>query len=416
MVSTRGSLPGTSRTSGDAKQSGTWPATGWYEQEWQPTIAPEHLSHAQRQIHRGPYRVAAVPHIAGLTPQVPPVLAALAEEAANAVTRFDAVLGREVAPFAAILLRSESAASSHIENLTSGAKQIALAELGSRRKRNATQIVGNVAAMRAAIELAEYLDENAILTMHAALLGEYDADIAGRWRDAQVWIGGSSIGPHGADYVAPGHAHIPRLMADLLTFVRRRDVPALTQIAVAHAQFETIHPFPDGNGRTGRALMQAMLRACELTRTVTVPISAGLLADTGRYFDALTAYRRGDIAPIVQQLADASFAAIANGERLVRDLRETRAEWNDAVTARRNSGAWRLADLLIRQPVIDSRTVARELGIRVENVRRAVDPLIAAGVLVEFTGFARNRMWEAKSVTGALDAFARRAGHREIRS
>ncbi|NED62850.1 Fic family protein, partial [Streptomyces sp. SID10244] len=91
-----------------------------------------------------------------------------------------------------ILLRSESASSSQIENLSSGAKQIALAELGSREKRNATEIVGNVAAMTAALGLADHLDVPAILAMHRALLETTNPQIAGKWRDDQVWIGGTS--------------------------------------------------------------------------------------------------------------------------------------------------------------------------------------------------------------------------------
>lgn len=399
----------------DELQDGTdWPSIAWEEHDWQPSIPAELMTRAQRETFRGPYYSAVVPEIAGLTPLLPSSAATASEEATNAIARFDAEMGAEVAPFAAILLRSESAASSQIENLTSGAKQIALAELGSRDKRNATQIVGNVEAMKAAIDLAERFDEDAILAMHSALMKGHADDIAGRWRRDQVWIGGSSLGPHGAMYVAPTHEHVPALMSDLVGFARRTDIPLLTQAAIAHAQFETIHPFPDGNGRTGRALIHSMLRGHGLTRNITVPISAGLLTDTGRYFDTLTAYRDGDVAPIVERLADASFSAIANGAHLVRDLRGVRASWDDQVKARRDSNAWRLADVLIQHPVVDSPTVARELGIKIENARRAVNPLVDAGVLREFTGFSRNRMWEAKAVTEALDAFAARAGRRRL--
>ncbi len=107
--------------------------------------------------------------------------------------------------------------------------------------------------------------------------------------------------------VRPARPHrVPAAIDDLMAFAARDDVPLLAQIAVAHAQFETIHPFTDGNGRTGRALVQAMLRNKGLTRQVTVPVSAGLLADTDGYIAALTAYRDGDAAPIVERFAEAS--------------------------------------------------------------------------------------------------------------
>lgn len=225
------------------------------------------------------------------------------------------------------------------ENLTSGAKSIALAELGSKDKRRATEIGGNAAAMVAALALADRLDEQAILAMHAALLWDVQPEIAGRWRAEQVWIGGDSFEPNGAAFIPPHPDQVPALMADLVKFTRRADRPLLSQAAIADAQFETIHPFPDGNGRTGRALIHAMLRAHRLTRNVTVPVSAGLLTDTNGYFDALTAYREGDPAPIVERLANASFAAAANGRQLVLDLREVRQGWQDTIKARRGATA-----------------------------------------------------------------------------
>ncbi len=392
--------------------SGSWPALGTEERAWQSKISPDLVSARVRQRHSGPYRAALVPEIADQVLTLPADVATLAEDASVEIARFDAELGAEVAPFASVLLRSESASSSKIENLTSGAKSIALAELGSKDKRNATEIVGNVAAMVAALALADRLDEDAILAMHAALLADVQPEIAGRWREEQVWIGGDSFGPHGAAFIPPHHDHVPALMADLVKFTRRADLPLLSQAAIAHAQFETIHPFPDGNGRTGRALIHAMLRGHGLTRNVTVPVSAGLLTDTNGYFDALTAYREGDPAPIVEKLANASFAAAANGRQLVLDLREIRQGWDDKIKARRGATAWQLADVLLRQPVIDTPTVARELGVTPQNALRAITPLAEADILEEFTGFARNRMWQSREVLDALDDFAARAGRR----
>lgn len=389
-----------------------WPSLGWEEFGWTSKIPAELLSTRVRRRHAGPYRAAVVPAIAGRRPLIPTAVAALADEASSEIVRFDAQIGTEVAPFASVLLRSESASSSRIENLTSGAKAIALAELGSTDKRNATEIVGNVAAMKAALDLADRLDHRAILAMHSALMARHDPGIAGRWRAEQVWIGGDSYGPHDASFIPPHHSHIPALMDDLVLFINRLDLPVLVQAVIAHAHFETIHPFPDGNGRTGRALIHAMLRGHGLTRNVTVPVSAGLLTDTNAYFDALTAYREGDLSAIVERMAYASFAAVTNGRQLADELRGLRARWDDTLRVRRNSSAWRLADLLLRQPVVDAGTVAAELGVTSQNARRAITPLAEAGILTEFTGFTRNRMWQATDVLAALDAFAARAGRR----
>jgi Fic family protein len=391
-----------------------WPSIGAEERPWVPGIPADVVPRAVRARPVGPYRAAVVPAIADVRVGLPSDVAALEAEATAEIARFDAEVGAELAPFAVVLLRSESASSSMIENLTSGARAIVLAEMGSTEKRNAQQIVGNVAAMRAALDLADDVDEQAVLAMHDALLRTVDPGIAGRWRAEQVWIGGDSYGPHGAEYVPPHADAVPGLMADLVRFARRTDLPLLAQAALAHAQFETIHPFADGNGRTGRALVHAMLRAGRLTRRVTVPVSAGLLTDTRAYFDTLTAYRAGDPVPIVAMLATASFAAIANARQLVAELHDVRRGWEDTVRARRGATTWRLADLLLRQPVVDAATVARELGVSPANALRPIRPLVEAGVLTEFTGAARNRMWQSHEVLAALDAFAVRAGRRTL--
>jgi len=343
---------------------------------------------------------------------LPSSVLALADEASIEIARFDAELGTAVAPFGAVLLRSESASSSRIENLTSSAKAIALAELGSRDKRNASEIVANVHAMQAAVELADRLDEQSIIAMHRALMIEHEPEIAGGWRTEQVWIGGSDFGPHLAEFVPPHHQQVDAAMRDLVRFIQRDDIPILVHAAIAHAQFETIHPFPDGNGRAGRALLHAMLRGKGLTRNVTVPVSAGLLTDTGAYFAALTSYREGRPSHIVQLIAEASFSAIANGRALVADLREIHAGWSHAVTARQDAVAWRLADLLLRQPVIDAATVQRELHATSANAQRAIRQLAEARVITETTDRKRNRLWQATEVLSALDAFAERAGRR----
>ena len=360
----------------------------------------------------GTYHPAVPASIAELALDLPQSALGEADAASRDITRFDAELGGEIAPFAAVLLRSESAASSQIENLTASARAIAEAELpGAKAKRNAEMIVANTAAMQAAVALSDALDPDAILAMHRALMASEPRHTPGAFRTEPVWIGGGSS-PVGAAFVGPRHALIPGAISDLIAFTQRPDFPALPQIAVAHAQFETIHPFTDGNGRTGRALIQAMLRNKGLTRQVTVPVSAGLLADTGAYFAALTSYRDGDAAPIVQSLSQASVRAIANGRELVADLRAIRENWNDVITARSDSAVWKVADLLTRRPVVNTALLAQELGVESTNAHRYLNPLTEAGILIETTNRPRNRVWRAPEVLAAVDAFAERAGRR----
>ncbi|WP_104194918.1 Fic family protein [Cryobacterium sp. M25] len=393
------------------EKKSVWPLIGCEERPWR-SVQDEYGLRTQKRLASGPYLASVPALISDLDIPFDSEMHALTEEAASELARFDAEVGQIAAPFASILLRTESASSSEIENLTSGARQIALAELGEHASKNAQLIVGNVRAMQAALALSESIDGNAILEMHRALLEQSNPDIVGHWRDQQVWIGGGSFGPHTAQFVPPHQDRVPALMDDLVAFANRVDLPVLAQTAIAHAQFETIHPFPDGNGRVGRALIQAMLRSGGLTQNVAVPVSAGLLHDTGRYFDALSAYRSGDVAPIIRSIAEASFAAVHNGRILVADLESVQVEWRGRISARRDSAVHRLVGILLRQPVIGAAAAAAQLGISSVNAQVAIDRLVDANILTQITDGRRNRIWLAKDVVQVLDEFAARAKRR----
>ncbi len=399
---TRGSNPST-----------PWPRTKSERREWRSAEGQDQSRRAALRA-RGPYEASIPPFIAKLA--LPPLevdTTIAAEEAVVELGRFDGELGSIAAPFSAILLRSESAASSEIEQLTASAKSIALAELGYGAGRNSRLIVGNVRAMEAAIEIAEDLDVPSIIAMQAEILGDDQPEHTGGWRTEQVWIGGGfGNSPHSASFVPPHQDRVADLMNDLIEFARRTDLPALPQIAVAHAQFETIHPFPDGNGRTGRALAQAMLRRLGVIQNVTVPVSAGLLGDTRGYFDALTEYRTGNVEPIIQAFARASADAIVNGRQLVADLTSVRTHWELSTSARVGSAGRRLLDVLQRQPVIDANLAAGELDVDPRNAQNGIDRLVEDGILTQIGTGARNRTYEARDVLTALDNFAARAKRR----
>ena len=394
------------------RYSSAWPPITYERRHWEPSVAVPG-SRRNRLAALGPYDAAVVPEIAQVeTVPLSPPMHQLVTEASVEIARFDTEMGSEIAPFAAVLLRSESVASSRIENLTASAKSIAMAELGDRSRQNAALIVDNTTAMQSAIALADHLDEDAILSMHKALLESSHPEWVGRWRNEQVWIGGSNVSPHRARFVPPHHDRVPPAMADLVRFMAREDIEPLVQATIAHAQFATIHPFPDGNGRVGRALIHALLRGKELTRNITIPVSAGLLTDVDRYFHALERYRQGDAEEIVGLMADAAFSSIGNGRQLVSDLRGARQGWSSQILARSGAVAWRVADLLLRQPVIDSPTVQSTLGISAMSANRAIATLVEAGVLTKVSGNYRNQKWAAIEVLACLDDFSERAGRR----
>jgi Fic family protein len=395
--------------------SGSWPALGKEEAIWTPDLNIPHSNRERRQ-QTGRYLRSIPPRITDAELDVPTNLAAEIEEASNEIVRFDAEFGTVLGPYGSVLLRTEAVSSSRIEQLSASARAIATVETGvGGTGGNAEVIVANARAMQSAIAAAGSLDEAAILETHRILMQDDQPSIAGKWRVEQNWIGPGNAGPRLASFVPPAHERVPALMADLVAFMHRADLPVIALVALAHAQFETIHPFIDGNGRTGRTLMHAILRDRGLTTESTVPISAGILSNTDDYFLALTQYRFGDTDPIISMTARSVVHAVGLGRQLVGDLRTIREGWNDYIKARKGAMAWRLADMLISQPVVTRELVAQRLEVGENNVDRILQPFEDAGILVKTGSLSRGRrVWRSTEVLAALDAFGERLGRRTL--
>ncbi len=357
-----------------------------------------------------PYDASVVPAIATLDPRAALPARAIEDitEAQSEVASFERESASLPVPMPAVLLRSESASSSQIENLTANARNLARAMIGVRAGRNARDVAGNVAAMTQALASRGPLTAMGILGMHEALLAGIEPS-AGQFRREPVWIGRRAISPHGAEFVPPRWERVIPAIDDLTAFAQAKGIAPLMRAAIAHAQFETIHPFTDGNGRTGRAMVHGMLRADGLVARTTVPVSAGLLADVGGYIESLTAYRAGDIEPIVSTFADAARWSVANGRMLSAQIATLRETWASQIRARSDAIAWRLADALFAQPVITSAYVVSELGVTLRGALNAIETLVGAGVLSQSGQDRRIRVWQADGVLHAMDEFADRA-------
>ena len=395
-------------------------ALRWEARRWRPQSPVAAMSRAAAVRKGTTYQAAVPPRIATMRLTFDDAVAAAAEDARAEVTRFDAELSAmfggegEFAPLASVLLRTESSSSSQIENITAGARALALAEIGlAKHGSNAELVAANVEAMQRALAGADRMTPASILAIHAALMhGQASAD-PGVFRSEPVWIGGSGAYPHGAQFVPPHHERIGDGIEDLSVFIGRTDLPLIAHAAIAHAQFETIHPFVDGNGRTGRALVHAMLRHGRATTRTTVPISAGLLTDTSTYFTALTAYRAGDPNQIVARFSEATFAAIGNSRVLAATLKGIDERWHAVLTARRDSVAWRILPILLAQPAVTSRLVQERTGVSQPAADRALRQLSEAGIVTSRNEHGGDRrrdvVWRSDEVITALDEFAERA-------
>jgi Fic family protein len=357
-----------------------------------------------------------MPKIAGLDVSIPTGLMVDLEEATAEIARLDTYLAAkfpedELAPMQTVLLRTESASSSQLENISVGARQLAIAELGQMASRNAMLVASNVAAMRSALELAKDISTATILKMHHTLMGQQLPD-AGNWRQGQVWIGPGGSIPPTVSYVPPRQELVPAAMNDLAEFISRQDIPALAHAAIAHAQFENIHPFSDGNGRTGRALLHAIWRNKGVSRTAIVPVSSGLLVDTAGYFAALGSYREGDAGPIITMVAQGAMAAVGQGRALAGSLHELLLDWEARLRTRSGSAASRALSVILGQPAVNISILQDRLGVSQPTALAAVNALVAADILRPTSDKQRNRVWVAEEAIAVMDSFATSLGRR----
>ncbi|KFI56081.1 Fic family protein [Bifidobacterium callitrichos] len=374
------------------------------------------VSRSRRSRGNGDYESTVPARLASLELSISAALSADVEEAAGALSRFDMYaasrLGagnRVLGPMSAVLLRTEATSSSQIEHLTVGAKNLALETIHESSSDNAAIVVGNVRAMEAALRLSKDMDEEHVLAMHRALMLAQPGweEEAGRYRDRLVWVGTDSYSPRGASHVAQQAELVPAAMRDLLAFIARDDLPVIVQCAMAHAQFETIHPFSDGNGRCGRALVHAILRNKSLVHATTPPVSAGLLRRTDSYFDALTAFRNGDAEPIVESFVEACLFAASSGERLIDDLTHQLDLAREQLQGTRSdSPVWRVLPQLIEQPIVTTKYLCEALGLSKSQSERAIRRMESAGVLTARSGRQRNVIWEHRGILDVLDAYA----------
>lgn len=358
------------------------------------------------------YEAAVPAKIAQLTVGLSSELQKRLTEIETTVARFDETQSARDWNLPALLLRSESSSSSQIERLTSSVRNVALAELSDKAPANALLIAGNVAAMREALQQDGSISVDSICSIHDTLMAE-TVERKGL-RNEQVWIGGTPYSPHGALFVPPHADRVSGYLDDLIAFGEREDVPSVAKAAIFHAQFETIHPFTDGNGRTGRTLVHRMLANDETLMHSTLPVSAGLLHNVDQYMKALDAYHEGEIEQIICCFADALELAVVIGSRIAADVDTVLNEWNIANTDRAGSASHDLPALLVEQPVVNTAYVAERLGITDRAARSLVEIACERGILSQMGNAKRGAFYQADELIGILEEASSLQGIRRI--
>ncbi len=323
---------------------------------------------------------------------------------------------------ARLLLRAESVASSHIEGLVVGGRRLLRAEAARAMGAavgdvTAEEVLGNIEAMSWAVEFlssAAQVTVEELLEVHRRLLaGTRHAEHAGQIRTVQNWIGGSSFNPCTAVFVPAPPEHIRALLEDLCAFVADDDLPAVAQAAIAHAQFETIHPFVDGNGRTGRALIQVILRRRGLAPRVLPPVSLVLATWSSSYIDGLTATRyrgRADSTAAhegtnrwIALFAAACRRAVGDAAAFEEQIERIEERWRAALgRVRTGSAVQLLLGVLPGAPIVSVTGAAELIRRSFQATNQAMTRLEAAGVVRQVNVGRRNRAYEA---TDVIDAF-----------
>lgn len=324
---------------------------------------------------------------------------------------------------ARFLLRAESVGSSKIEGLEAAARRLARAEaaiaLGSDANDHvAVEVIGNIAAMESAVELASSADHfglEDLLSVHQTLMDNSPTpELGGIVRDTQNWIGGSSFNPCSAAFVPPPPESLPDLLADLIDYVNGDEHSPLTQAAIAHAQFETLHPFADGNGRTGRALIHVVLRRRGLAPTFVPPISLVLATWSDDYVNGLMTFRHlsepdsteRSTAAVdwLRMFATATSRACHDAQAYSHDIDDMTVAWRSKLgRVRANSSTDVLLRVLPGAPIVTVESASKLIGRSKARTTDAVNALAEAGVLRQRNvGRQRYRVFEA---TDVLDMF-----------
>lgn len=359
-------------------------------------------------------------------------VAADVAEAEAAVARFNSealwLLNWEA--MARLLLRAESVASSRIEGLEVGGRRLLRAELARALGEEAEdvtagEVLNNIGAMSFAIEALERgqaIRVEDLLEVHRRLFaGTRLEHQAGRLRREQNWIGGSGFNPCSAEFVPPPPERVAELLEDLCAFCNDASLPAVAQAAIAHAQFETIHPFVDGNGRTGRALIHVLLRRRGLAPRMVPPVSLVLATWANDYVAGLTATRyRGPagssaahegINRWIGLFAAACRRAVGDAESYEERVRGLQAEWYGRLgRVRSGSAAELLVNALPGAPIMTVASAAEMIRRSGQAVNEAIGRLTEAGILRQVTVGRRNRAFEAADLIEAFTELERRLG------
>ena len=362
------------------------------------------------------YRAFVPDTIASINPTLSFEANALIADAEKAIVTLNAGRGsiglEAVGP---LLLRSEAVGSSAIEGHAVSQRNLARALIEPDAARGAARIVAaNVLAMEDAIALGEVerpLAVGDVLAIHERLMAHDPKARPGKLREEQNWIGGRVLtSPYDARYIPPPESEVERLVNDLVAFLNRDDLPPVAQAAIAHAQFETIHPFVDGNGRVGRCLVHLVFRRAGIATRFVPPVSVVLAARPDAYVSGLEGFRSDGLEAWCSAFAEATERAADIGREIGEEIATLVDEWFErAGHPRRDSAAALIIPLLPAQPITSAATIRAAIGGRHQRCLDGLRALERAGVVRKLSGRDWDQQFAADEVFDLVERFEARA-------
>ncbi len=305
--------------------------------------------------------------------------------------------------FVFMYIRKEAVLSSQIEGTQSSLQDVLAAEaklFDPDAPRDVGEVVNYVRAMQHGIARLDQLPISVrlIQEIHAELMqGVRGGNLTpGELRRSQNWIGPAGCGIRNASFVPPPPHEMLQAMSELELFLNSpSSLPLLVQIAIAHVQFETIHPFLDGNGRVGRLLITFLLMNRGLLTQPVLYLSHHFKRHRSAYYEHLQTVRtRGDwegwVEFFLQGVIDVSREAALTAKAILAMREEYRSKIADTM-GRGAGSAHRVMEKLFDQPIVAVATVREWLDITPAGANSVVNRLVEIGLLTEITGYARNR-------------------------
>lgn len=333
-----------------------------------------------------------------------PVINTKLEQASRALAELNAysLIVPDIDLFIKMHVFKEASQSSKIEGTQTHIDEAVLdvSQIDPEKRDDWQEVQNYVCALNTALDELErlplsvrLLKETHEILMHG-VRGEHKAP--GEFRNSQNWIGGSNL--TNAVFIPPHHHDVAELMSDLEKFWHNEDiqVPDLVRIAISHYQFETIHPFLDGNGRIGRLLITLYLVNRGLLSKPSLYLSDFLERNRGFYYDALTRVRvSNDIIHWVVFFLDAVIETAENSKQTFQKIMSLRnsLESRMVTLGRRAENARRLLLYLYQQPIVTSKQVAELLDVTPRAANGLIEQFVLLDILEETTGFQRNRMY-----------------------